>query len=45
MFQLYNERGMYGDKEIPDGKVLRLGVKLHGIEDFVQDFLVPYLGI
>jgi len=45
MFQLYNERGMYGTKEIPDPKVLSLGVKLHGIEDFVRETLVPALGI
>lgn len=36
MFELYNEFGMYGDKEIPDEHVLALGVELHGIEDFVR---------
>ncbi|CCM05618.1 uncharacterized protein FIBRA_07847 [Fibroporia radiculosa] len=37
MFQLYNEMGMYGTKEIPDENILKLGVKLHGIDDFWRD--------
>lgn len=45
MFQLYNECGMYGSKEIPDENVLALGVKLHGIEDFVRERLLPHLGL
>ncbi|ROV91522.1 hypothetical protein VMCG_09445 [Cytospora schulzeri] len=45
MFQLYNECGMYGDKKIPDENVLALGVKLHGIEDFVRSRLLPHLGL
>lgn len=45
MFQLYNERGMYGTKEIPDPNILKLGVKLNGIEEFVRECLVPFLGL
>lgn len=45
MFQLYNECGMYKDKEIPDENVLALGVELHGIEDFVRSRLLPHLGL
>jgi hypothetical protein len=45
MFQLYNERGMYGAKAIPDPTVLALGVKLHSTENFVRECLVPFLGI
>ncbi|KAH9942071.1 NAD(P)-binding protein [Amylocystis lapponica] len=45
MFQLYNEMGMYGAKEIPDPNVLKLGVELHGIDDFVRSRLAPHLGL
>lgn len=45
MFQLYNECGMYGTKEIPDANVLALEVELHGIDDFVRDRLLPHLGL
>jgi len=45
MYQLYNEMGMYGNKELPDESIVALGVKMHGIEDFVRDRLVPYLGL
>jgi hypothetical protein len=45
MYQLYNEMGMYGHKELPDEKILKLGVTMHGIEDFVRERLVPHLGL
>lgn len=45
MYQLYNEMGMYGSKELPDENIVKLGVEMHGIEDFVRDRLVPYLGL
>ncbi|RDL37670.1 Uncharacterized protein BP5553_05103 [Venustampulla echinocandica] len=45
MYQLYNEVGMYGNKELPDNNVVALGVKMHGIEDFVRERLVPHLGL
>lgn len=45
MFQLYNECGMYGTKEIPDDNVLALEVELHGIDDFVRSRLLPHLGL
>jgi len=45
MFQLYNEKGMYGMKELPDPNVLKLGVKLHDINDFVKETLLPHLGL
>ncbi|KAI0349359.1 NAD-P-binding protein [Trametes cingulata] len=45
MFQLYNEVGMYGAKELPDENVLKLGVQMHGIDDFVREVLAPHLGL
>jgi len=45
MYQLYNEMGMYQGKELPDENVVALGVKMHGIEDFVRERLVPHLGL
>jgi hypothetical protein len=45
MYQLYNEMGMYGNKELPDENIVALGVKMHGFEDFVRERLVPHLGI
>jgi hypothetical protein len=45
MFQLYNDMGMYGSKEIPDPNVLALGVELHDVEDFVRSRLIPHLGL
>jgi hypothetical protein len=45
MYQLYNEMGMYQGKALPDENVVALGVKMHGIEDFVRERLVPHLGL
>lgn len=45
MYQLYNELGMYEGKELPDPNVIALGVKMHGIEDFVRERLLPHLGL
>ncbi|CDO70330.1 hypothetical protein BN946_scf184843.g19 [Trametes cinnabarina] len=45
MFQLYNEMGMYGSKELPDENILKLGVEMHGIDDFVREMLAPHLGL
>ncbi|KAI1791732.1 NAD(P)-binding protein [Ganoderma leucocontextum] len=45
MFQLYNEMGMYGTKALPDENILKLGVQMHGIDDFVREVLVPHLGL
>lgn len=45
MFDLYNEYGMYGAKEIPDEDVLALGVELHSVDDFVREKLLPHLGL
>jgi hypothetical protein len=36
---------MYAGRELPDPNILQLGVKLHDIEDFVRDRLVPALGL
>ena len=44
MYQMYNEVGMYQGKELPDPNILKLGVELHNIEDFVRERLVPHLG-
>ena len=45
MFQLYNETGMYGKKELPDENILKLGVVMHGIDDFVKEVLARDLGL
>ncbi|KAI0808017.1 NAD(P)-binding protein [Fomes fomentarius] len=45
MFQLYNEMGMYGTKVLPDENILKLGVQMHGIDDFVREVLAPHLGL
>ncbi|KAI0820168.1 NAD-P-binding protein [Trametes gibbosa] len=45
MFQLYNEAGMYGTKTLPDESILKLGVKMHTIDDFVREVLAPHLRI
>ena len=45
MYQLYNEMGMYRGKEPPDENIVALGVKMHNVEDFVRDRLLPSLGL
>ena len=45
MFALYNEIGMYPGVEIPDPEVLNLGVKLHGVEDYLRERVLPHLGL
>ena len=45
MFQLYNEMGMYGTKALPDEGIVKLGVQLHGVDDFVREMLAPHLGL
>lgn len=45
MYQLYNEMGMYGTKELPDNNIQALGVKMHTAEDFVRERLLPHLGL
>ncbi|KAI0658732.1 NAD-P-binding protein [Cubamyces menziesii] len=45
MFQLHNEVGMYGTKELPDENILKLGVQMHNIDDFVREVLAPHLGL
>jgi hypothetical protein len=45
MFELYNQVGMYPGKEIPDQNVLDLGVKLHSVDDFIRERLLPHLGL
>lgn len=45
MYQLYNEMGMYGSKELPDANIEALGVKMHNTEDFVRERLLPHLGL
>ncbi|KIV87921.1 hypothetical protein PV11_03437 [Exophiala sideris] len=43
MFNLYNKTGTYPGVHLPDPKVLDLGVKLHGLEEFIREDLVPHL--
>ena len=45
MFELYNEMGMYGAKALPDENIVKLGVQMHGIDDFVREVLAPHLGL
>lgn len=45
MYQLYNEMGMYGTKQLPDENILALGVKLHSVEDFIKERLLPHIGL
>ncbi|KAH9884115.1 NAD-P-binding protein [Cubamyces lactineus] len=45
MFQLYNEVGMYGTKELPDENISKLGIRMHNIDDFVREVLAPHLGL
>lgn len=47
MFQLYNHLGtMYPGQQIPDPNVTEmLGVRLHGVEDYVRERLLPHLGL
>ena len=45
MFRLYNETGMYGSKALPDENVTALGVRMHGVDEFVREVLAPRLGL
>jgi hypothetical protein len=45
MFQLYNNVGMYPGVQIPDSKVLKLGVEFHNVDDYIKDRLLPHLGL
>ena len=45
MFNLYNKTGTYPGVVLPDENVLKLGVKLHSLEQFVKERLVPHLGL
>ncbi|EXJ60370.1 hypothetical protein A1O7_04522 [Cladophialophora yegresii CBS 114405] len=45
MFNLYNKTGTYPGVVLPDKHVLDLGVKLHSLEEFVKERLVPHLGL
>ncbi|KAF5024140.1 hypothetical protein F66182_3774 [Fusarium sp. NRRL 66182] len=45
MLKLYNDVGMYPGVAIPTPEVGKLGVKLHGAEDFIREKLLPHLGL
>lgn len=45
MMELYNSVGMYPDLQVPTAEVLGLGVKLHTVEDYIREKLLPYLGL
>ena len=45
MFQLYNEVGMHPGVSFPDPQVLKLGVQLHNVEDYIRERLLPHLGL
>ena len=41
--ELYNSVGMYPGLQVPTAEVLGLGVKLHTVEDYIREKLLPYL--
>lgn len=45
MMELYNSVGMYPDLQVPTAEVLSLDVKLHTVEDYIREKLLPYLGL
>lgn len=45
MMELYNSVGMYPGLQVPTAEVLGLGVKLHTVEDYIREKLLPYLGL
>jgi hypothetical protein len=45
MLELYNEVGMYPGVEVPSAEVLSLGIKLHVVEDYIRDKLLPHMGL
>lgn len=45
MFALYNRIGMYPGVEIPDPEVLKLGIKLHDVEEYMREQVLPHLGL
>jgi hypothetical protein len=45
MMELYNNVGMYPNMQVPTPQVLALGVKLHTVEDFIRDKLLPHIGL
>lgn len=45
MMELYNNVGMYPGVQIPTPDVLELGVKLHTVEDYIREKVLPYIGL
>lgn len=45
MMELYNGVGMYPGLQVPTKEVLDLGIKLHTVEDFIRDKLLPHIGL
>ena len=45
MLRFYNDMGMHPDAELPDPLVVKLGVKLHTIDDYIRERLLPHLGL
>lgn len=45
MFKLYNALPMYPGREVPDPKVLGLGVQFHTMEEYIKERLMPALGV
>jgi hypothetical protein len=43
MFNLYNMTGTYPGVELPDPNVVDLGVRLHGVDEFIIERLLPHL--
>ena len=45
MMELYNSVGMYPGLQVPTKEVLDLGIKLHTVEDYIRDKLLPHIGL
>lgn len=45
MFRFYNDVDMHPGVKLPHPEVLKLGVKLHDVEDYVRASLLPHLGL
>lgn len=45
MMELYNGVGMYPGLQVPTKEVLDLGIKLHTVEDYIRDKLLPHIGL
>lgn len=46
LFHLYNDLGeSYPGFDAPDSKILDLGVKFSGMESYIRERMMPFLGL